>query len=71
MVSSVSNRPTQPVSRHQNNQDALVQRKTQERIQDEDLQIRRQDENRQQQIRVEQNREDAANRAGRTIDVIV
>ena len=71
MVSSVSNRPTQPVSRHQNNQDALVQRKTQERIQDEDLQIRRQDENRQQQIRVEQKREDAANRAGRTIDVIV
>ena len=71
MVSSISARPTQPVSRHQNNQDALVQRKTQERIQDETLQLRRQDENRQQQIRVEQNREDAANRAGRTIDVIV
>jgi len=71
MVSSVSNHSTPAPTPHKDNQEALIQKQVKARQQDENLQFRRQEENRQQEIRVEQNRADAENRAGRTIDVIV
>jgi len=71
MVSSISNNSSQSVTPHQDNQAAIIEKRSKAIRQDENRQLDRQEESRQQQIRVERNRADAESRAGRSIDVIV